>query len=85
MRTQNDRTRRQILRAGMVLAGGITAATAARAQEKIDRKSVQYQPMPKDGNRCGLCINFVAPKSCKIVAGTIAPNGWCLAFQPKQA
>jgi hypothetical protein len=40
---------------------------------------------PKDGNKCSLCVNWVAPNSCKVVAGTINPNGWCVAFAPKSS
>jgi hypothetical protein len=26
--------------------------------------------------------NFLAPTSCKVVAGSISPNGWCRHFKP---
>jgi hypothetical protein len=79
-----EKTRRQVLRAGVVAVGGLVAVTA-RAQEKLDPKLVQYQTTPKDGAKCSLCVNFVAPSSCKIVSGTIDPNGWCVAFAPKES
>jgi hypothetical protein len=79
------RTRRQMLRAGLAAAGGVVAvSTGAIAQEKIDPKMVQYQTSPKDGNKCSLCVNFEPPNACKIVSGTISPDGWCIAFAPKQ-
>jgi len=53
------------------------------AQEKIAQNLVQYQTSPKDGAKCSLCVNWVEPNSCKIVAGTINPEGWCVAFAPK--
>jgi hypothetical protein len=28
-------------------------------------------------------VNFVAPNACKVVSGTILPNGWCVAYAPK--
>jgi hypothetical protein len=83
--TRNDRTRRQILRTGLAAVGGGVVALAARAQDKIDPKMVQYQTMPKDGNKCSTCVNFEAPSACKIVSGTISPDGWCVAFAPKNA
>lgn len=84
MTTQDDATRRQILRAGLAAVGGLAAVTAqAQAQEKIAQAQVQYQTTPKDGNKCSTCVNFEPPKACKIVAGTIDPNGWCIAFAPK--
>jgi hypothetical protein len=83
-RHEEARTRRLILRAGLAAFGGIIAAAGASAQEKIAQATVQYQSMPKDGNKCVACVNFEAPASCKIVAGTISPNGWCIAFAPKE-
>jgi hypothetical protein len=63
----------------------MVAAVRAQAQEKIAPAMVQYQTTPKDGNKCALCVNFEAPASCKIVSGTIDPNGWCIAFAPKDS
>jgi hypothetical protein len=87
---QDKQTRRQVLRTGVAaVGGGILAAgarpSAAVAQDKIDPKMVQYQTTPKDGNKCSICVNFEAPSSCKIVSGTISPDGWCIAFGPKNA
>ncbi len=78
-------SRRGILRAGLaVVATGI--GTAAMAQDdKLAQTVVQYQTMPKDGAKCSACVNFVAPNACKIVAGSINPEGWCVAFAPKQS
>lgn len=79
-------TRRQIMRAGLMAAGTVAAvaAAAAQAQEKIAQAQVQYQATPKDGNKCSACVNFEAPAACKIVAGSISPNGWCIAYAPKE-
>jgi hypothetical protein len=83
-RHEEATTRRLILRAGLAAVGGIIAAAGAGAQEKIPQAQAQYQSTPKDGNKCIACVNFEAPASCKIVAGTISPNGWCVAFAPKE-
>jgi hypothetical protein len=80
---QNKKTRRMVLRSGLAAIGGL-AAVSSRAQDKIDPKQVQYQPTPKDGNKCSMCVNFQPPTACKIVSGTIDPNGWCIAYAPKQ-
>ena len=84
--TSNDKsTRRQIMRAGIVAIGGVLAVSvSAQAQDKIAQAQVQYQPTPKDGNKCSACVNFDAPAACKIVAGKIDPEGWCIAFAPKE-
>ena len=87
-------SRRAVLRGSVALvAAAGSAATAAedgaatmkfaQAAQKVAQKDVQYQETPKDGNKCSLCTNFQPPNACAIVAGTISPNGWCVAFAPK--
>jgi len=80
----DDTTRRRVLRAGLAAVGGVVAVRA-KAQEKLAPALVQYQTTPKDGNKCSACVNFEPPKACKIVSGTIEPEGWCVAFAPKEA
>ena len=81
-----NKSRREMLRTGLLVAAGATlAAGAARAQdEKIAQELVQYQEGPKDGAKCSGCVNWVDPNACKIVAGKINPNGWCVAYAPKE-
>ncbi len=62
-----------------LLALGATAARAA----KLAQSAVKYQPTPKDGKRCDGCNLFVAPNSCKSVAGDISPSGWCALWVKK--
>ena len=83
-----DTTRRAALRgfvtAGLGVAAVAAASSGASAQEKMDQQTVQYQNQPKDGNKCGMCAHFVAPNQCKLVAGNISPEGWCLLYAPKE-
>ena len=87
MREKVQTTRRTAIRNGLTLAAGTIAALATsarvKAQEKIAQAQVQYQNNPKDGAKCSICVNWVAPNACQIVAGTINPNGWCVAYAPK--
>jgi hypothetical protein len=86
MEKQHDQaaTRRQVLRGGAAIVGGVIAAGAqAQAQEKLPQDQVKYQQTPNAGNHCAICVNFIAPSSCQLVAGKINPNGWCIAFAPK--
>ena len=78
-------SRRTVMRTGLVLAtAGFVGAKTARAQDqKIEQSLVQYQAMPKDGAKCSACVNWVAPNACKIVAGAISPEGWCVAYAPQ--
>jgi hypothetical protein len=88
-------SRRGLFRAGVVAVASVGVAGAAvaaenpgamrlaQASDKVAQNLVQYQTTPKDGAKCSLCVNFVAPNSCAVVAGTISPDGWCVAFAPK--
>jgi hypothetical protein len=86
MRDDTKFLRRGVLRTGLAALAGGVLATSARAQnagDKVEQSVVQYQTTPNDGNKCSICVNFVAPNACKVVAGTISPDGWCVAFAPK--
>jgi hypothetical protein len=82
-RDNSTTTRRTVLAAGLAAIGGV-ASLRAEAQEKIAQNLVQYQATPKDGAQCNKCVNWVEPNACKIVSGTIAPSGWCVAYAPKE-
>lgn len=89
MSNVHNPNRRQMLRTGMMLVGaaavGTAASSSAHAQdEKIAQELVQYQKMPKDGQKCSGCAQWVAPNACKIVAGVISPEGYCVAYAPKE-
>ena len=83
-------SRRTALKTGMTaLAGGLVATTAF-AQDadegKMAKSVVQYRYHPSaNGSHCGICANFLPPDACKLVAGKIDPNGYCLAFAAKKA
>ncbi len=87
MHDLNQGSRRRFLRNGLTILAGGVLATAARAQDsgdsKVEQSVVQYQTSPKDGAKCSGCVNFVAPNACKVVAGNISPEGWCVAYAPK--
>lgn len=78
--------RRSLLQAGLGLVAAAAAARPAAADDKLAQELVQYQATPKaeagPDAICVKCVNWVAPNACKIVAGTINPNGWCVAFAP---
>lgn len=81
---QNRRLALQgFLGAGLVWLGN--ASPAAAQDSKMDQGTVQYQAQPKDGHQCSQCQHFVAPNACNLVAGNIAPSGWCLLFAAKDS
>ncbi len=88
MQNPNRTSRRDLMRTGMMIVAGtasVAVASTARAQdEKIAQELVQYQDQPKDGLKCNMCAQWVEPNACKIVVGKISPNGWCVAYAPKE-
>jgi hypothetical protein len=79
-----NKSRRGVIKAGLMLAtaGAAVAGTARAQDQKIEQSLVQYQQTPKDGAECDKCVNWLPPNACKIVAGTINPKGWCVAYAP---
>ena len=74
---------RGVTRTGLGLFAAAAISRTASAQDaKVAQEVVQYQTMPKDGQECDKCVNWVAPNACKIVAGNINPKGYCVAFAP---
>jgi hypothetical protein len=83
----NGMTRKRAL--GVLVLPALTAAIAAgtggiaRADNRVDLK---YQSTPKGDQMCSACTLFVPGKTpasdgtCKVITGTISPNGWCTAF-----
>lgn len=68
----------------------VVAATASPAQAaKGSQAQYKYQTKPNSGKKCSSCTFFIPGKSatangsCKIVEGTISPNGWCIAYSAK--
>jgi hypothetical protein len=71
-------TRRGLLAAGLGLAASSACADAPPPQ--VSQAEAQYQTTPKGMFSCTVCSFFVKPRSCKIVAGDISPQGWCKLF-----
>ncbi len=44
---------------------------------------MKYQDKPNGSMQCDNCSQFVAPNSCKVVEGTISPQGYCIAWVKK--
>ena len=70
----------------LIAAAGVTplmTLISGSAEAKMAQSAVKYQPTPKDGKQCSGCNLFIAPNSCKSVAGDIAPTGWCSIWVKK--
>jgi hypothetical protein len=79
---RNDGSRREIIRAavGGISAGLMLRISRAAASDKMTRQQAEYQDSPNGLYSCGMCTQFEAPKSCKVVEGEISTDGWCKAF-----
>ncbi len=83
-----DLSRRSLLRgaalasgAGMLLATGL--GSQARAASKLTQSAANYQPIPKGGQRCNTCSQWLQPTDCKVVNGPVSPTGWCSLYASK--
>ena len=78
-------SRRSVLLQGAACATGAATILAVSANSAkaalLPQKSVQYQDTPKGDRECSGCSLFVAPNSCKNVAGEISPKGWCMLWR----
>jgi len=83
MKNDHGARRRKVLGIGVAVIGGAIMAPAGAQTKKVQKAQAQYQDKPKSGQQCDGCAQFVAPASCKLVEGEIAPKGWCLFFAPK--
>jgi hypothetical protein len=71
------------LGAAGVFGAGLAPRRAAAAQMKLAQNEIGYQNTPKGPQRCDHRLNWLPPGSCKVVSGSVSPNGWCGLFQRK--
>ncbi|MGX1353482.1 cyclopropane fatty-acyl-phospholipid synthase-like methyltransferase [Bradyrhizobium elkanii] len=81
MTEQQGVSRRRVLTIAACAAGAsVAGVSVARAQAKTAQKAVKYQDTPKGDQRCENCKQFQPPSACKVVDGTISPQGWCMVY-----
>jgi hypothetical protein len=81
-------SRRSVLRAVALLAGATLIGNSvprneALSQQKASKEAMKYQDKPNGDKQCSNCLNFLPNNSCKIVEGTISPQGYCMAWVKK--
>ena len=85
--SNHDASKRSLLRflGYSVAAVPVLAMTPeiAWSGPKTSKSAAKYQDHPHDGQHCSKCTYFQPPHSCKLVKGTIDPNGWCTLFTAK--
>jgi len=87
-----DLTRAAFMQGAIVLpalAGLMFASAAPASAAKGPKSQFKYQDKPNGSKKCSNCTFFIAGKSatadgtCKIVDGSISPNGYCIAWSAK--
>jgi hypothetical protein len=84
-------SRRTMLKGVAVVTGVALASTFAgkAAAAKSSKAAVKYQDKPHGDQECSKCTFFIPGKSpsaegtCKIVEGSISPQGWCTSYSGK--
>lgn len=84
-------TRKEALTGLIVLPAlaGLFAGATAPALAKSSQAAAKYQKTPKGKAKCSNCALFIPGKTstamgtCKVVDGSISPNGWCQFYAPK--
>jgi hypothetical protein len=93
MKDAKGMTRRSFVANAIVLPAlaGLLVAETATAQAKGSQAQFKYQKTPNNGHKCSGCTQYVpgsnakANGTCKIVDGSISPNGWCIAWAAKSS
>ncbi len=63
---------------------GLVTFSATPLHAKGPKEAFKYQESPKDGKKCSDCIHFIAQSNeCKVVRGSISPEGWCTLYNQK--
>ena len=79
--------RRRLLQRAMVMAGATLAAGISAknslAQQKASKEAMKYQDKPNGAQQCSNCAQFTPPNACKVVEGTISPEGYCIVWVKK--
>lgn len=86
----HDPARRRLLAQTAALPLLLALPPLAAQAATGSKDDFHYQDRPNEGKRCADCVQFVSPAAghatggCRIVGGAISPDGWCMAFSPRQ-
>jgi hypothetical protein len=81
-------SRRDLIRgsmAGIAASAGMMLGVSAdaEARDKASKAVAHYRNTPKDGERCGRCVHYTFPFTCRVVAGPVSFHGWCQFYKPR--
>jgi len=93
MNAHESARRRLLGRAAAALPAMLVVPLFARPSTaragSASKEDFHYQDHPNENRRCANCVQFIPsaneqqPGTCQIVAGSISPDGWCMAFTPR--
>lgn len=77
-------SRRNLLKYGGLSLAMIPVVAMAAKNDGM-RASMKYKDSPEGDKSCATCVQFVAPKACKIFPGDdeISAKGYCVAWAKK--
>jgi hypothetical protein len=76
----------------MVVGAAVSCMNGLSGQAqaaKASKGSMRYRDEPNGKEHCSNCMQFIpgetpeASGECKVVEGSINPNGWCVAYAKK--
>ena len=84
-------SRRAVLKGAALIAGlaPLIQVRSADAAGTVPKAAMKYQDKPNGKQDCSNCVQFIPGKTpaamgeCKVVAGSISPHGWCVAYTAK--
>ena len=60
---------------------GLVTFSVSPLEAKLTKDKIKYQDTPNFGRKCADCLHFIAKTNeCKIVEGSISPDGWCTVY-----
>lgn len=84
-------SRRAVLKSVVAIAGlaSVPLVQVKDAEAKVPKAAMHYRDHPNGKHECSNCMQFLpgpkpgAPGKCRVVAGSISPHGWCVAYTAK--
>ena len=88
------KSRRAMLQKSATLLAGMGMMVIFMRNESAvagtaSKTDLNYQNSPRNGKRCATCTAFIPDGqggggTCRIVEGTVTPNGWCMAYSERK-
>jgi hypothetical protein len=81
-------TRRELIKF-VALGATIPFTWALINKAEASKALMKYQETPNGNEKCSNCMQFIsgdtpdADGECKVVQGSISPQGWCTAYSQK--